>query len=258
VYEEYAPQVDLFLSFFNDDTAEGLALSTGIVDADDGDILDSGASATIVQDRSRHVTFNPDDTVDIGGADSASGRFRTVGAGQLDLVTVDDNGKAAIVSLPRSHVSNRVRRNLICLGHLVDAGYKFDLAKEDSVMYSSNGVKIPLYFDHNHMLILPRHVNSHLPFPTKHSVFYNATRKQLYTAITHYVHCLFNHSKNVAAIRKTLDFVTGLSFNGKIIKKEYILSACSCAQCDTSNIRKAPMRQKGRHLQFTADVSAPP
>ena len=123
------------------------------MDADDGDILDSGASATIVQDRSRHVTFNPDDTVDIGGADSAPGRFRTAGAGQLDLVTADDNGKAGVVSLPRSHVSDRVRRNLICLGHLVDAGYKFDLAKEDSVMYSSHGVKIPLYFDHNHMLI---------------------------------------------------------------------------------------------------------
>ena len=213
------------------------------MDADDGDILDSGASATIVQDRSRHVTFNPDDTVDIGGADSAPGRFRTVGAGQLDLVTADDNGKAEIVSLPRSHVSDRVRRNLICLGQLVDAGYKFDLDRDDSAMYSPHGVKIPLYFDNNHMLILPRHVNSHLPFPTKHSVFYNATRKQLYTAITHYVHCLFNHSKNVAAIRKTLDFVTGLSFNGTIIKKEHILSACSCAQCDTSNIRKAPMRQ---------------
>ena len=172
------------------------------MDADDGDILDSGASATIVQDRSRHVTFNPDDTVDIGGADSAPGRFRTVGAGQLDLVTADDNGKAEIVSLPRSHVSDRVRRNLICLGQLVDAGYKFDLARDDSAMYSPHGVKIPLYFDNNHMLILPRHVNSHLPFPTKHSVFYNATRKQLYTAITHYVHCLFNHSKNVAAFER--------------------------------------------------------
>ena len=167
VYEAYSPQVDLLLSFLNDDTAEGIVLSTGTLSGtveDDGDILDSGASATIVRDRSRHVTFNPADTVDIGGADSASGRFRTEGAGRLEVVTVNESSQAEVVSLPRSHVSDRVRRNLICLGQLVDAGYKFDLVKDDSVMYSPLGVKIPLYFDHNHMLILPRHVNNHLPF----------------------------------------------------------------------------------------------
>ena len=68
------------------------------------------ASATLVRDRSRHVTFNPDDTVDISGADSAPGGFRIAGAGQLELVTADERGQAEIVPLPRSQVSDRVRR----------------------------------------------------------------------------------------------------------------------------------------------------
>jgi len=216
-------------------------------------VLDTGAGATLTMNSNNHTSLDESITLQVSGFDERPEGVHTSGSGPT-LFRVDDaTDQLRHVAVNDGNVCPHLSRDLLSVGRMVvNQGYKLFLSPTKCELTTPEGFDIPLVFDSKFLLTF---MNQHLPYPQTESVFYTREKTQLYERITYFVHCLFCHSLNFAAIRATLSYITDLSYNGKVIAPHMILSKCQCSQCAQSKIRKSPMRRQGRALQLTADVS---